>query len=69
MTDQIHDMVRERYAGWDGELGRSILDGGLSLGDLEARVAAGELDPSPRSGHQELAENVVNRAVWSSARD
>ena len=62
-------LVADRYAGWDGELGRSILAGGLSLGDLEARVAAGELDPSPRSGQQELAENIVNRAVWSSARD
>ena len=61
-------LVAERYAGWDGELGRSILAGDLSLADLAARVAAGELDPAPRSGGQELAENIVNRAVWSSAR-
>ena len=62
-------MVEERYAAWGGELGGAILGGSLSLADLEARVAAGELVPSPRSGQQELYENVVNRAVWSSTGD
>jgi xylose isomerase len=62
-------MVEERYAGWGGELGGAILGGSLSLADLEARVAAGELVPRPRSGQQELYENVVNRAVWSSTGD
>ncbi len=57
-------MVEQRYAGWSGELGRGIMSGELSLADLEARVAAGEIDPAPVSGHQELYENVVNRHVW-----
>ena len=39
-----------RYAGWDGALGAAILDGSLSLADLEARVADGEIDPAPRVG-------------------
>jgi xylose isomerase len=56
----------DRYAGWSGELGSAILGGQASLADLEARVAAGELDPSPVSGGQERYENVVNRAIWSA---
>jgi xylose isomerase len=56
--------VGERYAGWDGELGQSILDGGLSLEDLARRVDADGLDPKPRSGHQELLEGEVNRRIW-----
>ena len=46
-------------------LGQSILDGTESLESLEARVASGEIDPRPVSGHQELLENLVNRAVWA----
>jgi xylose isomerase len=52
----------ERYAGWDGELGRSILTGSATLEDLHRRAmeSAGP-GPEPRSGRQELLETVVNR--------
>ena len=58
-------MVDARYAGWKGELGRTIMGGGVTLEDLAARVEAGEIDPHPVSGHQELYENIVNRHIWS----
>jgi xylose isomerase len=57
-----------RYAGWDGSLGRSILDGQASLEALEAQVADGSIDPSPVSGGQERLENVVNRHIWAADR-
>jgi xylose isomerase len=57
-----------RYAGWNGELGRAILDGSLSLADLEARVADGGIQPVRVSGAQERLENVVNQAIWSVDR-
>jgi xylose isomerase len=57
-----------RYAGWDGELGKAILAGTLSLADLEAKVAAGEVNPVRESGGQERLENVVNRSIWSAGR-
>jgi len=60
----LEAMVEQRYAGWGGELGSAILGGSLSLADLAERVAAGEIDPAPASGHQELYENVVNRHLW-----
>ncbi len=47
-------------------LGAAILDGTETLASLEARVASGEIDPQPVSGHQELLENVVNQSVWAS---
>jgi xylose isomerase len=57
-----------RYSGWDGELGRQIGSGQLSLTDLEQRVAAGEIDPRPVSGRQELLENLVNQRIWAAER-
>jgi xylose isomerase len=60
------DAMREaRYAGWAGQLGASILSGGASLEALAAKVEAGEIDPRPVSGRQELYENVVNQSTWS----
>jgi xylose isomerase len=53
--------VAERYAAWDGELGRAILTGQRSLGDLEHYVIAQRREPVPRSGRQEMLENAVNR--------
>ena len=54
-------LVAERYAGWDGALGRDILDGRLSFADLERRVLERGVEPQPRSGQQERLENLVNR--------
>ncbi|MEA2611078.1 MAG: hypothetical protein QOG32_804, partial [Chloroflexota bacterium] len=44
----------------------AILDGSETLETLEAKVAAGTIDPRPVSGHQELLENVVNRSIWAA---
>jgi xylose isomerase len=61
--------LEARYAGWDGDLGRGILDGSLALDELERRVAAGGIDPTPVSGGQELLEGQVNRRIWQVDRD
>jgi xylose isomerase len=53
-----------RYAGWDADLGARILEGSVTLASLAADVEAGEIDPQPVSGQQELLENRVNRVVW-----
>lgn len=57
-----------RYAGWSGELGRSIISGSLTLADLERQVASGRIDPRPVSGEQELLEGQVNRRIWAADR-
>jgi xylose isomerase len=56
----------ERYAGWAGELGTSILSGDVTLDELERRVATAEIDPRPVSGRQELLENLVNQQIWAA---
>ena len=51
-----------RYAGWDGELGRSILGGSTDLAALRERTLdRGE--PTRVSGGQERLENLVARHV------
>jgi xylose isomerase len=58
----------ERYAGWTGDLGRSILTGDVLLEVLAGRVLSGEIDPQPVSGRQELLENIVNQQIWAADR-
>ena len=60
----IERLRQERYSGWAGDLGKSILSKDALLELLAGRVATGEIDPSPRSGRQELLENLVNQAIW-----
>jgi len=52
--------LAQRYAGWDGKLGKSILAGKSSLADLAALIEKSELEPQPRSGRQEVLEALVN---------
>jgi len=59
----LEQALAERYAGWDGELGRSLLDGSTGLADIAARVEADDINPQPKSGRQEILENLVNRYV------
>jgi xylose isomerase len=56
---RLQALLDERYEGWSRGLGREILDGTRSLGDLADHVAAAEADPQPRSGRQERLENLV----------
>ncbi len=67
-SETLSGPLEKRYEGWSADLGESILAGEETLESLEARVASGEIDPSPVSGHQELLENRVNRVIWSSGR-
>lgn len=53
--------VEDRYAGWSGDLGASILAGGLDLASLAELALERGLDPRPLSGRQEALENLVNR--------
>jgi xylose isomerase len=64
----LADEKERRYGAWSSGLGAEILGGGLSLDDIEGRVAAGGIDPRPRSGGQERLENIVNQRIWSADR-
>jgi xylose isomerase len=60
---QLQRFVDQRYAGWDSELGRQILSGKTDLGQLASHVQSNNIAPEPRSGRQEMLENLVSQAV------
>jgi len=64
----LEEFRQQRYAGWGEGLGKAIMDGEVSLADLETLVANGEIDPRPVSGRQELLENRVNQRIWATDR-
>jgi xylose isomerase len=53
--------IDDRYAGWNGDLGKKILDGKLGLAEISDHVLEKGLDPKPRSGRQEFLENLVQK--------
>lgn len=55
--------VNERYAGWSSAFGREVLAGRHSLDFLADRVLLRDADVLPRSGRQEMLENLMNRFV------
>lgn len=55
----LDKMVKERYAGWDGGLGKEIESRKVGFTELEAyTLKHGE--PEVKSGRQELIENILN---------
>jgi xylose isomerase len=53
-------LLADRYAGWDGPLGKAILNRKRSMDDLAAWVHKNNIEPQPRSGRQEYLEALVN---------
>jgi xylose isomerase len=60
---KLQGAVDARYKGWTEGLGKDILDKKLDLAQISDRVLKQNLNPKPRSGQQELFENIVNRYV------
>ena len=58
----LEAMRAERYAGWDTEDGKALLES-ATLEDCHERVIERGIQPEPRSGRQERLENIVNRFV------
>jgi xylose isomerase len=57
----LNRLKQERYQGWNGELGKRITGGELTLASLADLATEQGLDPAPRSGRQELAESLIAR--------
>ena len=55
--------VEARYAGWDQPGAKAMLEGKRSLSEIAEWVENEGINPQPRSGKQELLENIVNRYV------
>ena len=59
---RLEDFRSQRYAGWDGELGRKIHADGTGLADIANHAVSNKLAPERRSGRQEWCENLLNQA-------
>jgi xylose isomerase len=55
--------LEERYAGWNDSEAQAMLTGKRSLEEIAERAIRDGIDPRPRSGRQEILENIVNRYV------
>ena len=60
-SDELEANRRARYAGWETDAAKSMLDGGLEA--AAARVQAEGLEPQPVSGRQERLENLWNKYI------
>jgi len=63
-NDVLSKNIADRYAGWNGKIGKSILNGEVSLESLAKQALADNLQPEPVSGGQEYLENVVNNFIF-----
>jgi xylose isomerase len=59
----IEKFVAQRYSKWDGDLGKKIHSKAASLASISDAAVAGNINPKPQSGRQEMLENLVNRFV------
>ena len=59
--DKLGAYKAQRYAGWAGDLGQRIMTGKADLASVAELAAKEALEPTPRSGRQEMLENIVNR--------
>jgi xylose isomerase len=55
--------LEERYAGWKSAEAKAMLSGKRTLEEISDRVLKKTIEPKPKSGRQELLENIVNRYV------
>jgi len=60
---RLDQIVKDRYAGWQGEFGQQVLGGKLALDAVADRTLAANQDTTPRSGRQELLENLLNSYI------
>jgi xylose isomerase len=60
---RVANLVKERYKGWQAELGQQILQKKQTLDSLAQRTLDRNVDISPVSGRQELLENILNEMI------
>jgi xylose isomerase len=59
----LSSMIRQRYAGYDSDIGKRIENRQTGFAELE-RYAAEHGEPETRSGRQEMLENVVSQYLF-----
>ncbi len=59
----LADFIKQRYSNWHQGLGSDILNKKMDFEAIAAYAVSHELNPQPKSGRQELLENLVNNAL------
>jgi xylose isomerase len=59
----LKEFVKQRYASWDGGIGRKIETGGIGFEGLERYMLEKGDSVANVSGRQEMLENIINRFI------
>ena len=63
---RIDKFIEDRYASWNTGIGKDIVDGKVTMEDLEKyALSKGEVTDSLSSGRQEMLESIVNNVLFS----
>jgi xylose isomerase len=63
---RIDKFVSDRYASWQTGIGKDIIEGNVTMADLEKyALEKGEVTDSLSSGRQEMLESVVNNIMFN----
>jgi xylose isomerase len=62
-SGELAAIVEDRYAGWDDELPKTIMGGNTTLASIADGAVSEGIAPQPRSGKQELIENILARYI------
>tara|TARA_B100000965_G_C19588622_1_gene756970 strand:- start:1291 stop:2607 length:1317 start_codon:yes stop_codon:yes gene_type:complete len=57
----LHEYINKRYSNWEKDLGRTIKDKKTDLETITKIVENSNINPEPKSGQQELLENILNK--------
>jgi xylose isomerase len=60
---ELDALVSDRYAEWRSVKGKELLASNVSLAQIADSAVAEDIDPKPKSGLQEYAENLVSRYI------
>jgi xylose isomerase len=60
---ELASLVKHRYAGWQNPDAQAMLSGKMTLESISDGALAAGIDPCPRSGGQEYAENLISRYI------
>ena len=59
--NKFSSYIKSRYKDWESDLGKLIHDKSSNLSIVANKVLEDNLNPEPRSGNQELLENMINK--------
>ena len=63
--NNLNKFVEDRYASWNGGIGKDIIDGKVDMKDLEKyALEKGDVRDSLSSGRQEMLEGIVNNVIF-----